>query len=71
MQIKPAKRWLPDMPTVLKAEQAEADLGYIVESGRYWEENRIYSTEALDAIDELWLSAFWTKDKASTSSSVA
>ena len=62
---------LPDMPTVLKAEQAEADLGYIVESGRYWEENRIYSTEALDAIDELWLSAFWTKDKASTSSSVA
>ena len=48
---------VPDMATVLKAERAEADLGYIVESGRYWEEDQTYSTQALDAIDQLWLSA--------------
>lgn len=37
------------------ALQAESDLGYWVESGRYWEEAEKFDSAKLRAIDELWL----------------
>ena len=36
---------------------AEADLGYVVPSGRYWEEADRFDTAELDRIDALWLAA--------------
>ncbi|MCC7249092.1 MAG: hypothetical protein IT473_10770 [Lysobacter sp.] len=42
---------------VAAALQAEADLGYMVASGRYWEEAERFDTVALDRIDLLWSDA--------------
>lgn len=42
---------------VAAALQAEADLGYMVASGRYWEEAERFDTIALDRIDVLWADA--------------
>lgn len=41
---------------VQKALQAESELGYWVESGRYWEEAEKLDREKLRAIDALWCS---------------
>ena len=40
---------------VQKALQAESELGYWVESGRYWEEAERFDRDKLRAIDALWL----------------
>ncbi len=40
-----------------EALRAEADLGYIVPSGRYWEEEGRFDPTALRAVDDLWLAA--------------
>lgn len=47
--------WCPDL-----AEEAlarEAELGYLVPSGRYWEEAERFDPLALDRLDRLWLRA--------------
>lgn len=46
-----------DLESVSKAERREADLGYFVPSGRYWEEESKFDASALREIDELWLAA--------------
>lgn len=40
-----------------RALEAEAALGYVVPSGRYWEEAARFDPAALDRIDALWLAA--------------
>ena len=40
-----------------RAQSYEDSLGYFVESGRYWDTAPDYSTEHLDAIDRLWMTA--------------
>jgi hypothetical protein len=40
---------------VQKALQAESELGYWVESGRYWEEAERFDRDKLRSIDALWL----------------
>ncbi len=40
-----------------KALQTEADLNYMVPSGRYWEEAHRFDTARIDALDALWLAA--------------
>ena len=40
---------------VQNALRAESELGYWVESGRYWEESEQFDSEKLRAIDALWL----------------
>ncbi len=44
-----------DEAAVQMALQAESELGYWVESGRYWEESNKFNREKLRAIDALWL----------------
>jgi hypothetical protein len=44
-----------DMAT--RALEAETALGYLVPSGRYWEEATRFDPEALDRIDAMWLAA--------------
>lgn len=44
-----------DQEAVRLALQAENDLGYWVESGRYWEESEKLDREKLRTIDSLWL----------------
>ncbi len=39
------------------AQQREAALGYLVPSGRYWEESARFDPAALDGIDALWLAS--------------
>lgn len=53
-----------DMPRVRanpkafdRARGYEDSLGYFVESGRYWDAAPHYSTEHLDELDQLWISA--------------
>lgn len=43
--------------TAEAALRAEADLGYLVPSGRYWEEADRFDPSALDRLDALWLRA--------------
>ena len=40
-----------------KALQTEADLDYLVPSGRYWEEAHRFDPAQIDALDALWLKA--------------
>lgn len=40
-----------------EALEAEASLGYLVPSGRYWEETARFDPAKLDRIDALWLTA--------------
>jgi len=40
-----------------RAQGYEETLGYFVESGRYWDSAPHYSTESLDELDQLWISA--------------
>jgi hypothetical protein len=45
-----------------RAQSYEDNLGYFVESGRYWDNAPAYSTDHLDAIDQLWMSAGQNSD---------
>ncbi|MEQ8365112.1 MAG: hypothetical protein RIB61_00240 [Roseicyclus sp.] len=49
---------IPDAPSLAKAENREAELGYMVPSGRYWEVEDQFDTQALRSLDALWLAAF-------------
>tara|TARA_B110000971_G_scaffold210332_1_gene237428 strand:+ start:400 stop:1149 length:750 start_codon:yes stop_codon:yes gene_type:complete len=44
-----------DMSVVNNALQEEASLGYMVESGRYWEAEEIFDSAKLSAIDLMWI----------------
>ena len=45
--------WCPDLAA--EAQALEAELGYFVPSGRYWEEAARFDPAALDRLDALWL----------------
>jgi hypothetical protein len=47
----------PDGLALERAQTAEASLGYMVPSGRYWTEADRFDAAALDHIDALWLDA--------------
>jgi hypothetical protein len=47
--------WCPDLAA--EALALEAELGYLVPSGRYWEEADRFDPAALDRLDRLWLQA--------------
>jgi hypothetical protein len=49
------RQWCPDLAD--EALALESDLGYIVPSGRYWEEAGRFDPAALDRLDALWLQA--------------
>lgn len=53
-----------DEALVAEALQREADLGYLVPSGRYWEEADRFDPAALRALDALWLAAVQTPLRA-------
>jgi len=38
--------------------QQETELGYFVESGRYWEQEHLFDPQEIDRIDRLWLQFF-------------
>jgi len=46
-----------DLERVDAALRMEAELGYVVPSGRYWEEPGRFDVAALDRLDALWLGA--------------
>ncbi len=46
-----------DAGLVAAALRVEAELGYVVSSGRYWEEPGRFDVAALDRLDALWLAA--------------
>ena len=46
-----------NVQAISEALQAEAQLAYMVPSGRYWEESSNFDKEKLSAIDDLWLLA--------------
>ncbi len=46
-----------DLESVGEAERREADLGYYVASGRYWERADKFDAAALRQVDDLWLKA--------------
>jgi hypothetical protein len=47
--------WCPDLAA--EALALEAALGYLVPSGRYWEEAERFDPAELDRLDDLWLRA--------------
>lgn len=47
--------WCPELAA--EAQALEAELGYLVPSGRYWEELGRFDPVALDRLDALWLQA--------------
>lgn len=49
------RAWCPDLAA--EALALEAELGYLVPSGRYWEEAKRFDPVALDRLDRLWLQA--------------
>ena len=49
------RAWCPDLAA--EALALEAELGYLVPSGRYWEEVERFDPVALDRLDRLWLQA--------------
>ncbi len=49
---------LPDPSAFQRAKTYEGDLGYVVESGRYWEAGKPFSAHHIDAIDQLWLAVY-------------
>jgi hypothetical protein len=46
-----------DETLVAKALRREAELGYMVPSGRYWEHLSRFDAAALRALDAIWLAA--------------
>jgi len=54
----PDLRPLPlDHTLITRALTREAELGYVVPSGRYWEEAHRFDPRLLDEVDSLWLQA--------------
>jgi len=48
---------VPDVARMQAAQAREAELGYLVPSGRYWEEASRFDPAALRDLDSLWLAA--------------
>jgi hypothetical protein len=46
------------------ALKAEAELDYMVPSGRYWEQSDRFDVDAIDRIDALWLATLTERVKA-------
>jgi hypothetical protein len=46
-----------DLEAMGEAERREADLGYYVASGRYWDQASRFDAAALRDVDDLWLTA--------------
>ncbi len=44
-----------DRKLVLKARRKEADLSYLVPSGKYWTEQQNFDSRALSELDDMWL----------------
>jgi hypothetical protein len=44
-----------DRQLVLKARRKEADLSYLVPSGKYWAEQQKFDSQALFELDDIWL----------------
>jgi hypothetical protein len=59
---------VPDVPAVKIAQSREAELGYFVASGKYWESDAVFDGAALDVIDQLWLDAAWPGDEQARAS---
>ncbi len=49
---------LPDASGMHSALHREAELGYYVSSGRYWEVEQRFDPSEIDALDRLWLKAY-------------
>ncbi len=49
---------LPKVDGMQAVLRAEAETGYFVESGRYWEVESQFDPEKVDELDRLWLSAY-------------
>jgi hypothetical protein len=49
------RTWCPDLAA--EALALEAELGYVVPSGRYWEEAERFDPAKIDRLDRLWLQA--------------
>ncbi len=49
---------LPPTKGMRDALRIEADLGYYVPSGRYWDCEQKFDTGRIDALDQIWLSAY-------------
>jgi len=54
-----------DTPTIKTALAEETRLGYYVPSGKYWKEEARFDTDAIDALDQLWLKSIPPAQKAS------
>lgn len=46
-----------DQTLIAAALKEEARLGYVVPSGKYWKEEARFDTDAIDALDQMWLKA--------------
>lgn len=57
-----------DAGLAMQALRREEELGYLVPSGRYWEDSARFDVTALDALDALWLRAagVWQQPLAAT-----
>jgi hypothetical protein len=60
LSIVKAQKTLCNDQVVSKALQTEQDLGYMVPSGRYWEELATFDKSKLSEIDAIWLEAVST-----------
>ncbi len=49
---------LPDISAMRPALKREAELGYFVPSGRYWEVDQRFDPAEIDWLDRLWLTAY-------------
>jgi hypothetical protein len=57
ISIVKAQKTLCNDDVVSKALQTEQELGYMVPSGRYWEELASFDKSKLSEIDAIWLEA--------------
>lgn len=57
LDILKGQKSLIKSEVVAKALQTEQDLGYMVPSGKYWEEIASFDTDKLKQIDAMWLEA--------------
>jgi len=48
---------IPDATAAAAALAEEARLGYMVPSGKYWKEEDRFDPKAIDALDQMWLTA--------------
>lgn len=56
-EVSAAVPFAGNQATVEAALRIEAELGYVVPSGRYWEEPGRFDVAALDRLDAMWLAA--------------